>query len=93
MGRASGLDRRSKRNGLRPVSRRAVGIAENGGDGAAGGGSRLWTPRKSRKSAIWGFRAGGDRGQPVSAARPARTHFFFSGPTVHGQPVSAARFA
>ncbi|PKI68531.1 hypothetical protein CRG98_011080 [Punica granatum] len=36
---------------------------------------RFW--RKSRKSAIWGFRACDDRGQPVSAARPARTHFFF----------------
>ncbi|PKI46122.1 hypothetical protein CRG98_033517 [Punica granatum] len=36
-----GLGLRSKRNGPRPVSRKAVEIAENGGDG----GSCPWTPR------------------------------------------------
>ncbi|PKI70224.1 hypothetical protein CRG98_009416 [Punica granatum] len=41
-----GLGLRRKRNGPRPVSRRAVGIARNGGDDAAGGGSRPWTPRR-----------------------------------------------
>ncbi|PKI48897.1 hypothetical protein CRG98_030745 [Punica granatum] len=61
MGRTSRLDQRSKGNGPRPVSRRAVGIR------GSGGGSRPWTPRKSRKSAIWGSpgrqgsRAAGER--------------------------------
>ncbi|OWM74588.1 hypothetical protein CDL15_Pgr005168 [Punica granatum] len=40
-----GLGLRRKRNGRRPVSRRAVGIAWNGGDGAVGGNSHPWTPR------------------------------------------------
>ncbi|PKI44116.1 hypothetical protein CRG98_035494 [Punica granatum] len=40
MGRTSGLDLRRKRNGQRPVSRRAVGVVGNGG-----GDSRPWTLR------------------------------------------------
>ncbi|PKI65044.1 hypothetical protein CRG98_014513 [Punica granatum] len=73
MGRTSGLDLRSKGDGPRPASRRAVGIAGNGGDNAAGGGSRPWMPRKSRKSRFGDLRAGGDRGQSVCAARPCPT--------------------
>ncbi|OWM73882.1 hypothetical protein CDL15_Pgr018942 [Punica granatum] len=46
MGRTSGLDLRSKRNGSRLVSQRAAGIGGSGGDEAAGGGSRPWTPRR-----------------------------------------------
>ncbi|PKI65040.1 hypothetical protein CRG98_014509 [Punica granatum] len=60
MGRTSGLDLRGKGDGPRPVSRRAVRIAGNGGDGAAGGGSRPWMLRfrlileKIGEIAIWG---------------------------------------
>ncbi|PKI55637.1 hypothetical protein CRG98_023948 [Punica granatum] len=35
-----------KRNGPRPVSRRAAGIGGSGGDEAGGGSSRPWTPRR-----------------------------------------------
>ncbi|PKI73748.1 hypothetical protein CRG98_005852 [Punica granatum] len=41
----NGPNLRRKRNGPRPVNRRAIGISGNGGDGAVGGGSRPWTPR------------------------------------------------
>ncbi|PKI39186.1 hypothetical protein CRG98_040423 [Punica granatum] len=47
-GRALG---RTGRIGPRPVSRRAVGIAENSGDEVAGGGSHPWTPRRQHERA------------------------------------------
>ncbi|OWM77605.1 hypothetical protein CDL15_Pgr017003 [Punica granatum] len=47
-----GLNLRNKGNGPRPVSRRVVGIAGNGGDGSAGGGSLLWTPQR-RHDRVW----------------------------------------
>ncbi|PKI48677.1 hypothetical protein CRG98_030928 [Punica granatum] len=40
-----GPNLRRRRNGPRPVNRRSVEMAGNGGDEAAGGGSGLWTPR------------------------------------------------
>ncbi|PKI60846.1 hypothetical protein CRG98_018754, partial [Punica granatum] len=45
-----GLGLRRKRNGPRPVSRRS-GSEEDGGDGAAGGGSRPWTPLRLHERA------------------------------------------
>ncbi|PKI30932.1 hypothetical protein CRG98_048677, partial [Punica granatum] len=39
-----GPNLRRRRNGPRPVNLWSVGMVGNGGDEAASGGSRLWTP-------------------------------------------------
>ncbi|PKI70653.1 hypothetical protein CRG98_008886 [Punica granatum] len=64
MGRGPLADGRSGSPGTAATTLRAAVLALGRPDF-----SRFW--RKSRKSAIWRFWAGGDRGQPVSAAQPA----------------------
>ncbi|PKI45791.1 hypothetical protein CRG98_033798 [Punica granatum] len=49
--RSVGPSLQRKRNGPRPVSRRAAEIGGSGGDEVGGGGSRPWTPRRRHERA------------------------------------------